>query len=37
MAKYRWLQDGFVNGVYFNAGDIASTADVGGESYCRAS
>jgi hypothetical protein len=31
MARYRWLQDGVgPSGQYFNAGDIASTADVGG-------
>jgi len=30
MAQYRWLQDGVVNGVYYYAGDVASTADVGG-------
>jgi hypothetical protein len=30
MARYRWLQDGNVNGFYFNAGDIAATADAGG-------
>jgi hypothetical protein len=30
MARYRWLQDGYVNGAYFSAGDVASTADVGG-------
>jgi hypothetical protein len=30
MALYRWLQDGFVAGYYYQAGDIASTANVGG-------
>jgi hypothetical protein len=31
MARYRWLQDGFSpGGYYFQAGDIASTVDVGG-------
>ena len=28
MASYRWLQDCYVNGVYYNAGDVAQTADV---------
>jgi hypothetical protein len=30
MSTYRFLQDCYVNGVYFNAGGAASTADVGG-------
>ncbi len=30
MARYRWVQDGFVNGVYYNAGDVAATSDAGG-------
>ena len=30
MARYRWLQDGYVGTTYYYAGDIASTADVGG-------
>jgi hypothetical protein len=30
MAQYRFLQDCYVGTAYFNAGDIASTADVGG-------
>jgi hypothetical protein len=27
MAGYRWLQDGYVNGTYYHAGDIMQTAD----------
>jgi hypothetical protein len=27
MARYRWLQDGYVNGAYYHAGDIMQTAD----------
>jgi hypothetical protein len=30
MAQYRWLQDGFVAGFYYQAGDLASTTNVGG-------
>jgi hypothetical protein len=30
MAQYRWLQDGYVNGFYYQAGDVASTANAGG-------
>ena len=30
MASYRFLQDAYVNGFYITAGDVASTADVGG-------
>jgi hypothetical protein len=30
MAQYRFLQDCYVGTAYVNAGDVASTADVGG-------